>query len=239
MITLGTPFFGAAGAIENMINGNDMMALAQSLNSGNVPQRMLLSFPSVYQLLPAPPDLFPAGRPYPANWDLYRASEWRWPPIRQDYLDLTRASHAALHRNVPDVEHTQIAGCNAPTTTDMVQSFDANEKASFEVIKQDKGPDGGDATVPLWSAVLPGAQMYYVNEKHRYLPGNDKVIAGVLELLNGGKPKLAKTIPPAPSGIFRAEREFMSTDAEADDLRTKLEAGTASAADFEKLYFAL
>jgi len=239
VITLGTPFFGAAGAIENMINGNDMMALAQSINSGNVPQRMLLSFPSVYQLLPAPPDLFPTGRPYPANWDLYRASEWRWPPIRQDYLDLTRASHAALHHNVPDVEHTQIAGCNAPTTTDMVRTFDADEKPSFEIVKQDKGPDGGDATVPLWSSVLPGAQMYYVNEKHRYLPGNDKVIAGVLELLNGGTPKLAKTIPPAPSGIFRAEREFMSTDAEADDLRRKLEAGTANGADLGKLYFAL
>jgi hypothetical protein len=137
------------------------------------------------------------------------------------------------------VEHTQIAGCNAPTTTDMVRTFDANEKASFEVVKQDTGPDGGDATVPLWSSVLPGAQMYYVNEKHRYLPGNDKVIAGVLELLNGGKPKLAETIPPAPTGLFRAEREFMSTDAEADDLRTKLEAGTASGADIGKLYFAL
>ena len=50
---------------------------------------------------------------------------------------------------------------------------------------------GGDATVPLWSAVLPGAQMYYVNEKHRYLPGNDKVIAGVLELLlwDGDSPR--------------------------------------------------
>ena len=48
----------------------------------------------------------------------------------------------------------------------MVQTFDANEKAGFVPVKQDKGSDGGDATVPLWSAVLPGAEMYYVNEKH-------------------------------------------------------------------------
>jgi hypothetical protein len=190
-------------------------------------------------LLPAPPDLFPAGRPYPANWDLYRASEWRWPAIRQDYLDLTRASHAALHRNVPNVETVQIAGCNAPTTTDMVRTFDADEKPHFEAAKHDKGRDGGDATVPLWSSVLPGATMYYVNEKHRNLPANDKVIAGVLELLNDGKPKLATAIPRAPSGIFGGERDFASTGAEADDLRRKLQDGTASSADLEKLYFAL
>jgi pimeloyl-ACP methyl ester carboxylesterase len=239
VITLGTPYFGAAGAIENMIHGNDMMALAQTLNSGNVPQRMLLSFPSVYQLLPAPPDLFPAGRPYPANWDLYRASEWRWPAIRQDYLDLTRASHAALHHNAPDVEIVQIAGCNASTTTDMVRTFDANERPIFEAVKHDKGADGGDATVPLWSAVLPGARMYYINEKHRYLPSNDKVISGVLDLLSDGQPRLATSVPPAASGIFRAERDFISPEAEADALRQKLEAGTANAEDLERLYFAL
>lgn len=239
VISLGTPYFGAAGAIENIINGNDMMALAQAVNSGNVPQRMLLSFPSVYQLLPAPPDLFPAGRPYPANWDLYRASEWRWPAIRQDYLDLTRAFHASLHRNVPDVETVQIAGCNYPTTTDMVRSFDAAERPSFEVVKQESGADAGDATVPLWSAVLPGAAMYYINEKHRYLPSNDRVIKGVLELIHDGAPRLAKAIPPRKPGLFREPRAPLSAEAEAANLRERLENGTATEADLERLYFAL
>jgi pimeloyl-ACP methyl ester carboxylesterase len=242
VISLGTPYFGAAGAVENMLNGNDMMALAQSLNSGNVPQQMLLSFPSIYQLLPAPPDLFPAGRPYPANWDLYRASEWRWDAIRQDYLDLARRSHAALHRNLPDVETVQIAGCNFPTTTDVQRAFDAAEKPSYECVKQETGPDAGDATVPLWAAVLPGATMYYVNEKHRYLPSNDQVIAGVLELLHDGAPKLAQAIPPKKTGIFRearAVRAPLTTESEAAELREKLEQGTAAAEDVARLYFAL
>jgi len=239
VISLGTPYFGAAGAVENMLDGNDMMALAQSLNSGNVPQQMLLSFPSIYQLLPAPPDLFPAGRPYPANWDLYRASEWRWGAIRQDYLDLARRSHAALHRNLPDVETVQIAGCNFPTTTDVQRAFDATEKPSYECIKQEAGPDAGDATVPLWAAVLPGAMMYYVNEKHRYLPSNDKVIAGVLELIHDGAPKLARAIPPAKTGLFREVRSPLAVESEAAELREKLEQGTAAAEDVARLYFAL
>ncbi len=246
VITLGTPYFGAAGAIENMINGNDMMATAQALNGGNVPQRMLLSFPSVYQLLPAPPDLFPAGRPYPANWDIYRASEWRWQAIRQDYLDQAREFHASLHRDLPDVETVQIAGCNFETTTDVRRTFDpqgasgsAAEKPSLEIIKQSKGPDAGDATVPLWSAVLPGATMYYVNEKHRYLPGNDDVMAGVLELLYGGTPKLATAIPPRKPGLFAAAREPVTPQAEAAALRERLEKGTASEEDLGKLYFAM
>ena len=165
VITLGTPYFGAAGAVENMLNGNDLMALARALNGGNVPQRLILSLPSVYQLLPAPPDLFPAGRTYPANWDLYRASEWRWPAIRQDYLDLAREFHASLHRNLPDVATVQIAGCNLPTITDVMRAFNAQEQPRYDIVNQDVGADGGDATVPLWSAVLPGATMYYINEK--------------------------------------------------------------------------
>jgi pimeloyl-ACP methyl ester carboxylesterase len=239
VISLGTPYFGAAGAIENMVNGNEMMALAQSLNGGNVPQQMLLSFPSIYQLLPAPPDLFPSGRPYPADWDLYRASEWRWPAIRQDYLDLARRSHAALHRNLPDVETVQIAGCNFPTTTDVRRTFDAAERPGYECVKQEAGPDAGDATVPLWAAVLPGATMYYVNEKHRYLPSNDKVIAGVLELLHDGAPRLARSIPPKKTGLFREVSSPRAVESEADELREKLEQGTADGNDLARLYFAL
>ena len=120
VISLGTPYFGAAGAVENMINGNDMMALAQALNNGNAPQQMLLSFPSVYQLLPAPADLFPASRPYPANWDLYRASEWRWPAIRQDYLDLARRSTATCRTSKrcrsPAATSRPPPTCAAPST---------------------------------------------------------------------------------------------------------------------------
>lgn len=239
VISLGTPYFGAAGAVENMIAGNDMMALAQALNNGNAPQQMLLSFPSVYQLLPAPPGLFPANRPYPVNWDLYRASEWRWPAIRQDYLDLARRSHAALHRNLPDIETVQIAGCNFSTTTDVRRTFDATERPRLEVIKQEVGPDAGDATVPLWAAILPGAIMYYVNERHRYLPSNDRVIAAVLELLHDGQPRLSRTIPPRRAGLLPHARAARSVEAEADALRARLTTGTANGEDVAQLYFAL
>lgn len=239
VITLGTPYFGAAGAVENLLNGNDMMALAQALNSGNVPQRLLLSLPSVYQLLPAPPELFPAGRPYPANWDLYRATEWRWPAIRQDYLDLARQFHASLHRNVPDVKTVQIAGCNLPTTTDVARTFEANEQPRYDMVKQADGGAGGDATVPLWSAVLPGATMYYINERHRTLPSNARIIAAILELLHDGAPRLATAIPPRKSGLFREVRAPLAIEAEAAELRDRLTQGAANDTDLAKLYFAI
>ena len=77
VIMHGTPHFGAAGAVADMWQGNSMIEIAKALNGNNNMRRMVFNMPSAYQLLPAPPDLFPKGRPYPANFDVYKASEWR------------------------------------------------------------------------------------------------------------------------------------------------------------------
>lgn len=110
VITFGTPYFGAANAIENMALGNKMMAIAARLNAANAPQDLLSNMPSLYQLLPGPPDLFPAGPEYPANWDLYDAGAWEVAGIRQDYLDADLQFQHLLASADPQMEthHTGI-----------------------------------------------------------------------------------------------------------------------------------
>ena len=238
-ISLGTPYFGATNAIENIVLGNEMMALAAKLNRANETKRLLLNMPSLYEILPAPPELFPASREYAANWDLYDAAEWRWAGIRPDYLALARRFHALLAGADPQIETVQIAGCHLDTTVDVRRVFDADERVRFEVVRREQGPDSGDGTVPLWSAVLPKARMFYVQEQHRYLPCNEDVIAAVSALIQGDAPALPDQLPPRKSGLFRSAvatpDEF---DAEAEALRQRLADGTASEEDLAQLYFA-
>jgi pimeloyl-ACP methyl ester carboxylesterase len=237
LIMLGTPHFGAATAVENLLKGNSMMALAAKLNDKNVPERLLMNLPSVYQLLPAPPELFPAHRTYPANWDLYDANAWELEGLRQDYLDAGRAFHKLLAGADPQVSMTEIAGCNMETIVDVQRRPEPDGKPRYEVIRTKEGPDAGDATVPLWSAVLPGAAIYYAEEVHRHLPKNKKVIQATLDLIHGGVPDLPADLPPRSAGIFDfAEPE--SVDVTAEKLRQHLKEGTATGDELAQLYFA-
>lgn len=238
VVSLGTPYFGATNAIENIVLGNEMMALAAKLNRANETKRLLLNLPSLYQILPAPPEHFPAGRAYPADWDLYDAAEWRWAGIRPEYLAGGRAFYAALAASDPQVETVQIAGCHLDTTVDIRRVFDAHERVRFEVLRRETGPDSGDGTVPLWSAVLPKARMYYIQEKHRDLPANRDVIAGTMALIHDGAPDLAETLPERKTGFFgRDVQGVADLDAEAEALRQRLAQGTATEQDLAQLYF--
>ena len=237
LIMHGTPHFGAAATVENLVHGNRMMALAGKLNSKNAPDRLILNMPSVYQLLPAPPDLFPSHRPYPANWDLYDAQAWRMKGIRQDYLDLAKGFHGMMASADPQVETIEIAGCHVETIIDVRRDFDADERPQYEIIRQQEGADGGDGTVPMWSAILPGATIYYAEEVHRDLPKNKKVLKGTLELIHDGTPDLPTEMPPFDPGWFSFEAPEPVEDS-AEKLRTNLEEGTASAEDLSQLYFA-
>jgi pimeloyl-ACP methyl ester carboxylesterase len=237
LIMHGTPHFGAGAAVENLVHGNRMMALAGKLNSKNAPDRLLLNMPSVYQLLPAPPDLFPAGRHYPSNWDLYDANAWRLKGMRQDYLDLGKAFYGMLAEADPQVETIEIAGCNVNTIVDVQREFEPDERPTYNVIRQQGGADGGDGTVPLWSALLPDATIYYAEEVHRDLPKNKKVIQGTLDLIHGGTPDLDTELPPFDPGWFPFDTPEPVGES-AEKLRTNLEEGTASAEDLSQLYFA-
>jgi pimeloyl-ACP methyl ester carboxylesterase len=239
VIMHGTPHFGAAGTVETLIMGNGSLNLSEKLNQNNMPRRVMLNMPSAYELLPAPPGIFPTHRPYPANWDIYNASAWRVEGIRQDYLDLARRFHEALAKSDPQVPLFEIAGCHLSTLVEVRRSFDALERPSFELVRHDVGPDGGDATCPLWSAVLPHATKYYVQVVHRYLPSNDQVIGATLDLINGDTPDLPSELPPPKTGLFGRSKRAVSPEAEAQKLRRRMETGTASEEDMGQLMFGM
>jgi pimeloyl-ACP methyl ester carboxylesterase len=238
LIMHGTPHFGAAGAVENMILGNRMMAIAEALNSNNVPRRLLLNMPSTYQLLPAPPALFPSTRPYPANWNLYDANAWQLDGIRQDYLDAGRRFHELLASVTPQVDLVEIAGCNVSTVVEVQRTFGTGEKPRFDLLHMEDGPDAGDGTVPLWSAILPGATIYYVQQVHRYLSSHKGVIEATLELIHDGTPNLPTSLPPRKAG-FLGRDTLAPPEVEAEALRERLESGTAGDEDLSLLYFAM
>lgn len=236
LIMHGTPHFGAAGAVADLMLGNRMMAVAARLNDNNRLRNLVLNMPSAYQLLPAPPDLFPADRAYPANWDLYDAKAWRLDGIRQDYLDAGRRFHELLADFDHPVEVHEIAGCHLETIVDVERSFDERGKPHLRIIRVDEGSDSGDATVPLWSARLPGASIYYVQHKHRYLSRHAPVLEATIALTYGDTPDLPTELPPKETGLF-GFRAVATPEQEAADLRARLEAGTASEEDLELLYF--
>lgn len=237
VIMLGTPHFGAATAVENLLYGNSMMALVAKLNAKNAPRRLLVNLPSAYSLLPAPPELFPSTRPYPANWDLYDASAWQLDDLRQDYLDAGRRFHQLLAASDPQVPLIEIAGCHQDTIVEVQRKSGAGGGSPYDVLRTAEGPDSGDGTVPLWSAVLPGAAVYYVPAVHRYLPKNRKVMEATRVLIHGGRPGLPADLParepgPSPRAVG------LPVEQEAERLRQRLAAGTASEEDLTRLYFA-
>ena len=238
LIMLGTPHFGAAGAVENMILGNSMTALASKLDKDNDVLGLVRNLPSVYQLFPAPPELFPTFRHYPVNWDLYDADAWQLEGIRQDLLDDAKRFHELLSSADSQVETIEIAGCHIETVVDFHHSFDSSGKPHFEATRVREGSDSGDATVPLWSALLPGATVYYTQEVHRNLPKRRPVIEATTELIHDGRPDLPTELPEREGGLFRGDGPE-PVEVEAARLQRDIESGKATAEDLSKLYFDL
>jgi pimeloyl-ACP methyl ester carboxylesterase len=240
VILHGSPQFGAAQTIENLYEGNRMMSIAGFLNGKNDLRHLLLNLPSAYQILPAPPELLTHRQPYPAGWDLYNRDEWHLAGIRQDYLDAARDFHRLL-AGIPDseaaeVEVIQIAGCNLDTMVEVQRRF-AGDRLELEPLRIEEGSDSGDGTVPLWSSQLPGATMYYVQEKHRNLPKNKEVILATLDLIHGGVPALPTDLPEPEFHLFGRDLPA-DPETEAETLRRELEAGSAGEEELSKLFFA-
>ncbi len=237
VIMHGTPHFGAAGAVADLMLGNSMMAVAQRLNDHNDLRRLTLNMPSAYQLLPPPPTLWTRPRPYPVNFDVYDARAWRLAGVRQDYLDAGQRFHELLANHGHPVEMIQIAGCHLETVTEVALSFDAQETPRLTSTRVKEGPDSGDGTVPLWSAQLPGARTYFIQHPHRYLSRHSDVIDATIDLIYGKTPNLPTTLPQPQGGLFDWRGPSGSPDTIAERLRARIANGTATEEDLRALYF--
>lgn len=236
VVMMGTPNFGATNAVETLFTGNSLMAAVDKLSKANGMIDVVRGLPGVYNLLPAPPESFPGGREYPLNWDVYDASEWHNPSIQQKHLDSSRKLYQELGKSDAQVAIVQIAGCNMETLVGLDSVLDG-ARAILQPKRVSEGEKSGDGTVPLWSALLPGAEMFYIQEKHSDLPKNREVIRAAVSLVNGEKPDLPAVLPEPKAGFLGISFDVPTEDS-AVELEAKIRAGTASQEDLQKLYFA-
>jgi hypothetical protein len=234
---LGTPNFGSTNAIETLFSGNSLMATVDKLSKENGMADVVRSLPGVYNLLPAPEEFFPTGRDYPVQWDLYNAKSWQIPAIQQKHLDSARRFYGSLSKSDPQVPIVEIAGCHMETLVGMQGGLDSQQKVVLKPQRVEEGENSGDGTVPLWSARLPGADLFYIQEKHADLPNNRQVIQAALDLVNDGQPDLPTVLPEPKTSFLGLSFEAPGDDSAAD-LGDKIRAGTATQEDLKKLYFA-
>ncbi len=238
LIMLGTPNYGAPEAVRTLILGNDLMNLAHKLNQGNDGNSLVRRLPAIYQILPAPPGIWPHAA-YPADFDLYDARAWPIAGLNQRFLDHGREFWNLLAVSDPPIPHYLIAGCNLETTTAVRIQRGAGGtggQPALQVTRERHGLAGGDGTVPLASALLRRAPTYFVQCEHAKLPGHREVIAAVVDLAYGRQPSLPTEIAAAPRDLA-VPRPALDLDAEAAALRQRIADGTLTAQDLEKLYF--
>lgn len=244
LVMLGTPNYGATNAVSTLFGGNGLIEQVDGINPANGMKALVRGLPGLYDLLPAPPEFFPTGQQYPADWNLYNARSWRVDGIRQDLLDGTYSLYRALRDSDPQVPQTMLAGCNLETLIRV--RADWSDEANPRLVDERTvtGEDAGDGTVPLWSARLPGADVFYVQEKHSSLPAGREVIRAVLNLLRGGEPGLPSALPEPRRGIAGISFEAPGEAAPLEyvppaELREKIRAGVADKNDLQQLYFAM
>ncbi len=235
VIMIGAPIHGAPlSALAFTNEPHHPAQLIARLNEQNDMIGFASNLPSVYQLLPPPPELYRPQRAYPFDWDIYDAKSWNLPWVRQDYLDDARSLHEALHASDPQVEMVSIAGCHQQTIC-AVRRTEGPDGPLLEPILGKEGPDSGDEQVPLWSAQDDRATVYYIEDTHGALVSNDQVLQAVVNLLYGAEVDLATELPE-PSHLPRSLRNIPLAQQVAE-LREHIEQGRLSRKDIERLFF--
>jgi pimeloyl-ACP methyl ester carboxylesterase len=233
VVMLGSPAYGVINSVQTLATGNSLTQLAEKIHPGNEGVRLARSITAIYQLLPPPPELFPAGEEYPCDFDLYDADVWQKQGIRQNGLSRSEALHRLLAAADPQMPIVQIAGYDVATAVALRGTPDA-----LGPVVESKGPNSGDGDVPLWSARLPAAEMYYVRLPHDKLQKHRRVIQAVLDLANGEDADLPRQMGPSRGPVIAARPPIIDMDAEAERLRFAFEAGSATASDLERLFLA-
>ena len=232
LIMVGVPLQGAAIAALTFNPRLHPFLLVANLHEHNDLVRFSRSLPSVYQLLPPPEDLFSAAAAYPFDWDVYDATAWPATPVRQDFLDSARTLHEAIAGSDPQLPMVNFAGCNRPTVTAVRRSADPD--TAYEP-SYDESEGSGDEQVPFWSARASNVITYYLEENHNALVSNDNVLADIVAVLRGETPALPTAPPPARAALSR--HGSLSLLQQVSEFRERIENGTLSRVDLDRLFF--
>jgi pimeloyl-ACP methyl ester carboxylesterase len=189
VVLLGTPNRGSFAAVQALRGSyavvRKVARLALRASAESLAAEIFSTFPSLYELLPW-------GSPSIAGSDLFDAGSWpvAGPRPRIELLEAARATHAQLAP--ADERFAVIAGVGAATVT-AVQRRGGDFIYTFT--------RGGDGTVPLQSALLPGVRGLLVRAAHSDLTRHPRVAAAVVDVLRTGG---TRRLPSRWTGAARA-----------------------------------
>jgi pimeloyl-ACP methyl ester carboxylesterase len=177
IITLGTPHGGSFAPVQAVRGVYPLVRRLAQLDPTQSPEALarevFSSFHSLYQMLPrdAQPDLID-----PRNW-----------PRSGPQPNATLLARAPLFDvGAADQRIQAIAGHGFLTTTNVAE-VESEFWYRYEY--------GGDGTVPVTRAVLPGCRAWYCPVAHNELPRDAAVQAALVDLLAGRPPALATAAP--------------------------------------------
>lgn len=244
LITLGTPHRGAAVALPVVLGYEKRLFLSkdQVLQLCSDPR-----YPAAYQLLPPPEEPF-AWSDSPGSAltrvDVFEASVANKLGLIQRNLSAAREFHSALNlTNSPEhVRYFCFAGTRQTTTTHVLIREKGANRCEPVKIEQE---DGGDGTVPTWSASLDGKQRMYVGGEHGTIYTNRSLRRTLAALL--GKEGYLVGLPAETEVVIREKvvqpRDFVHVtitfDESADDFsgvltieRARVDTTTGRVEDF-------
>jgi pimeloyl-ACP methyl ester carboxylesterase len=207
LVLLGTPNCGSFAAVQ-ALRGTDAVVrkvarLAERDSAESLAENIFSTFPSLYELLPSGP----CG---PAGADLFDAGAW--PAVGpQPHPALLQAARSTAQQLAPaDERFAIIAGAGKETVTALRRR---GEDFVYTLTR------GGDGTVPLASALLPGVRSAYARVAHSDLTRDPVVAAAVVDLLQRGR---TARLPARWPGAARAraqvsDRQLRRTHAQKVD----------------------
>jgi PGAP1-like protein len=175
LVLLGTPNCGSFAAVQALRGTyavvRKVARLAAEDCAESLADGIFSTFPSLYELLPS-------GACGPAGIDLFDAGAWPATGPRP-HPELLQAARRTLDQLAPpDERFAVITGAGKETVTALRRR---GEEFVYTVTR------GGDGTVPLTSALLPGVRAAYARVAHSDLTRDPVVAAAVVDLLRHGR----------------------------------------------------
>ena len=174
VIMLGTPNYGSFAPVmvfRNTYATLKKIAALDLRNSGEeLVQKVLSTFPGLYQMLPSP-DRY-------SDINFYESSSWPQSGVKLDKNILQTCAKVQARLAKGSDRFKLIAGVNQET---VVGARLKENEFYYDITLE------GDGTVPLKFALVDGVKTYYINESHGNLPNNLNVTRAVIELIETGK----------------------------------------------------
>jgi len=192
LVLLGTPNCGSFAAVQALRGTyavvRKVARLAERDSAESLAEEIFSTFPSLYELLPS-------GACSPAGTDLFDAGAWPAGSPRPHPQLLQAARSTPQQLAPPDERFAIIAGAGKETVTAL-----RRRGAEFVYTLT----RGGDGTVPLASALLPGVRSAYARVAHSDLTRDPMVAAAVVDLLRRGR---TARLPARWPGAARARAQ--------------------------------